>query len=75
MRYSLPVTFSINQFAARPTFKQYFYSGNYIKSGQVELVKSDGMSRIAAGRFPYTLYEPGGCDTLRVTNGRFDVKL
>jgi len=38
------------------------------------LVKFDGAARIAAGRFAFTLYEPGGCDTLRVTNGRFDVK-
>ncbi len=51
-----------------------YYSGNYIKTGQVELVKFDGVARIAAGRFAFTLYELGGCDTLRVTNGRFDVK-
>ena len=50
------------------------YSGSYIKSGQVELVKFDGVARIAAGRFAFVLYEPGGFDTLRVTNGRFDVK-
>jgi hypothetical protein len=74
VRYSPPVNFSVNQFAARPIFKQCFYSGDYIQSGQVELVKFDGVARIAAGRFAYTLYEPGGCDTLRVTNGRFDVK-
>ena len=51
-----------------------YYSGNYIKTGQLELVKFDGVGRIASGRFAFTLYEPGGCDTLRVTNGRFDVK-
>ena len=50
------------------------YSGNFIKTGRVELVRFDGVRRIAAGRFAFTLYEPGGCDTLRVTNGRFDVK-
>ena len=51
-----------------------YYSGAHFKTGQVELVKFDGVARIAAGRFAFTLYEPGGCDTLRVTNGRFDVK-
>jgi len=51
-----------------------YYSGNYIKTGKVELVKFDGSNRIASGRFAFTLYEPGGCDTLKVTNGRFDVK-
>ena len=51
-----------------------YYSGNFIKTGRVELVKFDGVRRIAAGRFAFMLYEPGGCDTLRVTNGRFDVK-
>lgn len=53
---------------------QCYYSGNFIKMGKVELVKFDGVARIASGRFAFTLYEPGGCDTLRVTNGRFDVK-
>lgn len=62
-----------NQFIADADDKCY-YSGNYTKTGQVELVKFDGVARIAAGRFAFTLYEPGGCDTLRVTNGRFDVK-
>ena len=51
-----------------------YYSGNNIKTGQVTLTKFDGVARIASGRFAFTLYEPGGCDTLKVTNGRFDVK-
>jgi hypothetical protein len=51
-----------------------YYSGDYIKTGQVTLTKFDGVARIASGRFAFTLYEPGGCDTLKVTNGRFDVK-
>jgi hypothetical protein len=65
-----------NEFGADATTNRYScnYSGNYIKTGKVELVKFDGPNRIAAGRFAFTLYEPGGCDTLKVTNGRFDVK-
>lgn len=50
------------------------YSGACFKSGKVDLVKFDPVVRIASGRFAFKLYEPGGCDTLRVTNGRFDVK-
>ncbi|GAB3674341.1 hypothetical protein GCM10027594_35420 [Hymenobacter agri] len=40
----------------------------------MELIKFDPVARFAAGRFAFVLYEPGGCDTLRVSNGRFDVK-
>ena len=75
VKYNIPVNFSLNEFSARPYIKQCFYTGNNIKTGQVELVKFDGVARIASGRFAFTLYEPGsGCDTLRMTNGRFDVK-
>lgn len=73
-KYSEPVNFSLNTFSVNPYIKQCYYSGNFIKSGQVTLVKFDPVARIAAGRFAFKLYEPGGCDTLRVTNGRFDVK-
>jgi len=73
-KYSIPVDFSLNTFSVRPSIKQCHYSGNFIKTGRVDLVKFDGVARIAAGRFAFILYEPGGCDTLRVTNGRFDVK-
>jgi hypothetical protein len=67
----------INQFtgrAASTNSSLCFYSGDYVKTGKVELTKFDGPNRIASGRFAFTLYEPGGCDTLKVTNGRFDVK-
>lgn len=74
VRFSQPIDLSFNQFAADADIKSCGYHGNFIKSGQVELVKFDPVARIAAGRFAFKLYEPGGCDTLRVTNGRFDVK-
>ncbi|WP_125917017.1 hypothetical protein [Hymenobacter coccineus] len=65
-----------NQFVANAVAgsKPCVYEGNYVKTGRVELTKFDGVARVAAGRFAFTLYEPGGCDTLRVTDGRFDVK-
>ena len=64
----------VNQFWAASAGGNCTYDGTYIKTGKVELVKFDGPARIASGRFAFTLYEPGGCDTLKVTNGRFDVK-
>ena len=53
-----------------------YYNGELIKSGRVDLVKFDPVARIAAGRFSFTLPPAlgSGCDTLRVTNGRFDIK-
>ena len=63
-----------NQFFAFSGGFRCLYSGAYFKTGQVQLVKFDPVARIAAGRFAFTLFEPGGCDTLRVSNGRFDVK-
>jgi hypothetical protein len=50
------------------------YDGRLLKSGQVTFTRFDEVARIASGRFAFTLYKPG-CDTLRVTDGRFDVKL
>ena len=64
----------VNQFYARTVILPCIYDGARFKTGRVELVKFDGVQRIASGRFAFALYEPGGCDTLRVTNGRFDVK-
>jgi hypothetical protein len=64
----------LNQFWAASAGGTCTYDGSYIKKGTVELVKFDGVARIASGRFSFTIYESGGCDTLKVTNGRFDVK-
>ena len=49
------------------------YDGRLIKNGQVTLTRFDEVARVASGRFAFVLYKPG-CDTLRVTDGRFDVK-
>lgn len=63
-----------NQFWAASAGGTCTYDGSYLKTGKIELLKFDGVTRIASGRFALTLYEPGGCDTLRITHGRFDVK-
>ncbi|SHK03038.1 hypothetical protein [Hymenobacter psychrotolerans] len=48
-------------------------TGARLLSGQVTLTRFDGGARMAAGRFQMILVK-AGCDTLRVTEGRFDVK-
>ena len=74
-------TSGLNQFTVfynsfiRSTGSYCYYDGRLIKSGRVDLVKFDPVARIAAGRFSFTLSPaPGGCDTLKVTAGRFDIK-
>ncbi|MBD2723076.1 hypothetical protein [Hymenobacter armeniacus] len=63
----------VNQFYSHVAALPCVYDGDYFTTGKVELVKFDPVARIAAGRFAFTLYKPG-CDSVRVTNGRFDVK-
>jgi hypothetical protein len=69
-------TAGLNEFTAGYTATSCYYNGVYIKSGQLTLLKCDLVARIAAGRFSFTLPPaPGsGCDTLRVTDGRFDIR-
>ncbi|GAB3574085.1 Riean_0653 family protein [Hymenobacter daeguensis] len=64
----------INQFYTHVAAIPCIYDGDYFKSGQIQLLHFDGVRRIASGRFAFKLYGPSGCDALRVTNGRFDVK-
>ncbi|WP_019946386.1 hypothetical protein [Hymenobacter aerophilus] len=59
-------------FVARYTGSGCDYDGSFTKKGILTLTRYDPVARIAAGRFAFTLYQPG-CDTLRVTEGRFDV--
>jgi hypothetical protein len=52
-----------------------YYSGERVLAGgYVHITRYDEAVRVLSGRFAYTLYEPGGCDTVRVTDGRFDVR-
>ena len=44
------------------------------RSGKLEITKLDLTNGIIAGKFEFTLAKPG-CDTIRVTEGRFDKKL
>jgi hypothetical protein len=42
-------------------------------SGELTIDKLDRLQRIIAGRFQFQLYERG-CDTIKITQGRFDMK-
>jgi len=46
---------------------------NTSSTGELTISKLDRQNRIIAGRFNFTLHQ-NGCDTLKVTNGRFDMK-
>lgn len=47
-------------------------AGTY-RTGTLTITKLDLTQRIIAGTFEFTLAKPG-CDTIKVTNGRFDAK-
>lgn len=44
------------------------------RRGQLTITRLDLPAGIISGTFAFTLYKPG-CDSIRVTNGRFDRKL
>ena len=41
--------------------------------GKVTIIKLDLISQVVAGTFEFTIYKPN-CDTIKVTQGRFDMK-
>lgn len=46
----------------------------HYRRGTLTITRLDLRAGIIAGTFAFTLYKPG-CDSIRVTNGRFDCKL
>ena len=52
------------------------FPGNdlYYRRGKLIITRLDKQAGIISGTFSFTLYKPG-CDSIRVTNGRFDRKL
>ncbi|UOQ73225.1 hypothetical protein [Hymenobacter cellulosilyticus] len=53
------------------------YDGNQLpdyRRGSLTITRLDLTAGIISGTFSFTLYKPG-CDTIRVTNGRFDKQL
>lgn len=49
-----------------------FYEGENTLSGQLTLTKFDQSNRIASGVFEF-ITVVSGCDTIRITDGRFDL--
>lgn len=52
----------------------YDRNDDVYREGKLEITKLDMKNGIIAGIFEFTLAKPG-CDTIRVTEGRFDKKL
>lgn len=53
-----------------------FYSGNdtsVFREGALNISRFDLQNQIISGTFEFTMYMPG-CDTIKVTEGRFDIK-
>lgn len=53
---------------------EFHQNGTHYRRGTLTITRLDLQAGIIAGTFAFTLYKPG-CDSVRVTNGRFDKKL
>ena len=51
-----------------------FFGGVYYRRGTLTISRLDLQAGVISGTFAFTLYKPG-CDSIRVTQGRFDKKL
>lgn len=74
-----PITFQIQKhssaeigFSKSPCTIDYFDTTVY-RAGNLTINKLDKSNRIIAGTFNAVLYKPG-CDTFKITDGRFDMK-
>lgn len=50
-----------------------FYDRDVVEKGKLEITKLDTTNHIIAGTFEFTVWKED-CDTIRVTDGRFDIK-
>jgi hypothetical protein len=76
---SFPNAFSLGKqtlyqfgFIANNCFIDYYDTSVY-REGSLTITKLDKINRIISGTFSATLYKPG-CDTIKITDGRFDMK-
>lgn len=51
-----------------------FFGGVYYRRGTLTITRLDLQTGVVSGTFAFTLYKPG-CDSIRVTQGRFDKRL
>lgn len=61
-------------FSDQKTNCQFEQGGSQFRNGKLTITKLDLQQGIISGTFEFTLAKPG-CDTIEVTNGRFDKKL
>ncbi|UOR05299.1 hypothetical protein MUN82_20495 [Hymenobacter aerilatus] len=61
-------------FISQPAPSIQYYTGP-TAPGTVTITRLDTINRIASGTFDLTLLEDGGTRTVRITKGRFDVRL
>ena len=53
---------------------QYYYEKEVYRDGYLTITKFDLKNLIISGTFEFTLYTPD-CDTIKFTQGRFDMKI
>lgn len=73
---SMPVQYTayfFDETKSRPC-DSYYGTADLTCKGQLTITRLDLQAGIISGTFNFTLYKPG-CDSVRVTNGRFDKKL
>jgi hypothetical protein len=63
----------INNEQAYPCNWIFYYDATYL-TGNLTLTRLDERAGVIAGTFEFTIFRPG-CDTIRVTQGRFDHKI
>lgn len=51
-----------------------FYDTTVFRSGNLNITKLDKVNRIISGTFNTILFEPNCGDTIKITDGRFDMK-
>ena len=45
-----------------------------LHNGWIEILKADSVSKVISGRFEFDAYNTADNKTIRITDGRFDVK-
>jgi hypothetical protein len=53
---------------------EFLQEENHYRRGTLTITRLDLAAHVISGTFEFTLYQPG-CDTVKVTQGRFDKKL
>lgn len=68
---------SLAQFSFTDKFycERIHYDTIIFRSGELTITLFDRANRIVAGKFNTTLFNPSCSDTIKITNGRFDIKL